>query len=63
MRHKFKVGQIVDFTPFKGSKAAGTAQKFRITSLAPEAGQPQYRIKSSGETYERMVKENELSRS
>ena len=60
--HKFKVGQSVLYTsgPFgRGS----TTSVYKITQLLPPEGDDrQYRIKSSDEPHERVVKESELHR-
>ena len=61
-RHKFKVGQLVDFaSPRLGMAASG--QPYEIVRLLPaEAGELQYRVKSKSESFERVAKESELSR-
>ena len=60
--HKFKVGQTVDFAPFRlGTAASG--RPYEIVRLLPaEAGELQYRVKSKSESFERVAKESELSR-
>jgi hypothetical protein len=60
--HKFKVGQLVDFAPARlGMPASG--RQYEIVRLLPvEAGEFLYRVKSKGETFERVAKESELSR-
>jgi len=61
-RHKFKVGQLVDFvSPRSGAPASG--RQYEIVRLLPvENGDVLYRIKSKGEPFERVAKESELSR-
>ena len=61
-RHKFKIGQSVDFAPARpGMPTAG--RHYEIVRLLPvESGQFLYRVKSKGETFERVAKESELSR-
>ena len=61
--HKFKVGQFVNFAPPRlGMPTLG--QQYEIVRLLPpDDGQFQYRIKSTGESFERMAKESQLSRS
>jgi len=61
-RHKFKVGQLVDFvSPRSGAPAA--RRQYEIVRLLPiENGDVLYRIKSKGEPFERVAKESELSR-
>lgn len=60
--HKFKVGQSVLYTsgPFGRGAANGV---YKVTQLLPSVGDDcQYRIKSSDEPHERVVKESELNR-
>jgi hypothetical protein len=59
--HKFKVGQSVNFTsgPFGRGGASGVYQVTQL--LPPEGDDYQYRIKSSDEPHERVVKESQLS--
>jgi len=60
--HKFKVGQLVDFTPARLGMAT-SGRPYEIVRLLPaEAGELQYRVKSKSESFERVVKESELSR-
>lgn len=61
-RHKFKVGQLVDFvSPRSGVPTAG--RQYEIVRLLPvENGNVLYRVKSKGESFERVAKESELSR-
>ena len=61
-RHRFKIGQLVDFSPARpGMSAAG--RQYEIVRLLPaEAGEFLYRVKSKGEAFERVAKESELSR-
>jgi hypothetical protein len=62
-RHKFKVGQLVDFSPGRGASGMETSpRQFRVVRLLPaEEGQSQYRIKSVRGDFERVAKENQLS--
>jgi hypothetical protein len=60
--HKFKVGQSVSFTsgPFGRGSTSGI---YKVTLLLPaEGGDYQYRIKSTAEPHERVVKESQLDR-
>jgi hypothetical protein len=61
-RHKFKVGQLVDFAaPRLGVPTAG--RQYEIVRLLPvESGELLYRVKGKGEAFERVAKESELSR-
>jgi len=62
MVHRFKIGQLVDYSPGKLALAA-SSRGYKIVRLLPaESGQPQYRIKGIAESFERMVKESELTR-
>lgn len=62
VQHRFKVGQFVDFAPGRISLPASSG-KYTIVKLMPyQDGQPQYRIKSSAETFERVAAESQLSR-
>jgi hypothetical protein len=57
--HKFRVGQIIDLIPSMSRSAA--RGHYEIVSLRPADGEiPQYRIKSSSESHERVVAENDL---
>ena len=60
--HKFKVGQLVNFAPSRLG-APTTGGPYEIVRLLPaEAGELQYRVKSTSESFERVAKESELSR-
>jgi hypothetical protein len=61
-RHKFKVGQVVNYNPNRMS-LSGSSRGYEIKRLLPREGiEFLYRIKSPIETFERVVKEQELSR-
>lgn len=61
-QHKYKVGQLVDYAPSRpGMPPPGRLYEI-VRQLPAEAGEFQYRVKSKGETFERMAKESELSR-
>jgi hypothetical protein len=57
--HKFRVGQLVRVEPDAMTRAAGV---YSVVQLVPGGvdGVLQYRIKSSHEQHERMVKEHQL---
>lgn len=59
--HKFKVGQAVVFDTGIFSKAL--VSSYRVSRCLPETvdGEPQYRIQSSSEPHERVVRESALS--
>jgi hypothetical protein len=60
--HKFKVGQLVDFVPSRSGMPTSGRQYEVLRLLPVEAGEFLYRVKSKGETFERVAKESELSR-
>jgi hypothetical protein len=56
--HKYKIGQLVNYR--SRDAASGV---YQITQLLPPEGDTfHYRIKSSNEPHERVVKEHELER-
>jgi hypothetical protein len=58
--HKFQLGEIVSMAPSVLRPLAGP-QSFEVTRLLPERdGELQYRVKSTGENHERVVRESEL---
>ena len=61
-RHKFKVGQTVNYT--SGPFGRGVASNiYKVTQLLPPEGDDyQYRIKNADEPHERVVKECQLNR-
>lgn len=60
--HKYKIGQLVEFSPLRSGVPA-SARDYKIVRLTPpEDGSPMYRIKSTGEAFERVAKEVELKR-
>ena len=60
-RHRFKVGECVDFRPARaGVPVASTT--YEIIRLVPiEGREVKYRIKADSEPYERVAREHELS--
>jgi len=60
--HKFKVGQLVDYAPARPGMPTSGRQYEIVRQLPAEAGEFQYRVKSKGETFERMARESELTR-
>jgi hypothetical protein len=59
-RHKFKVGQMVDYSPSR-LDAPASSSAYKIIRLLPaEGGDRQYRIKSVAEPYERIARESQL---
>lgn len=59
--HKFRIGQLVSFNPGRQSMPASAREYKVLRLMPPDNGQPQYRIKSIAETYERTALEKELS--
>jgi uncharacterized protein YjbK len=60
--HKFKIGEIVQFSPSIRRRASGGV--YEITKQLPDsAGEYEYRIKSINEPHERVVRESELEKS
>jgi hypothetical protein len=61
-RHKFKVGQVVNYSPNRMSMSA-SSRGYEIKRLLPREGvELLYRIKSPTETFERVAREQDLSR-
>ncbi len=61
-RHKFKVGQVVDYSPNRMSMIA-SSRGYEIRRLLPREGVDiLYRIKSPSESFERVAREQDLSR-
>ena len=60
-KHRFRVEQNVDYTPFSSGVVASN-RGYEVLRLLPANGlQMQYRIKSASELFDRLVNENELS--
>jgi hypothetical protein len=60
--HKFHIGEVVQLLPPMSRNASGGV--YEVTKKLPEyAGEYEYRIKSSNEPHERVVRESELSKS
>jgi hypothetical protein len=60
-RHKFKLGQSVEYLPNKLQMRASSGY-YKITRLLPVEGRnQQYRIKSGSEPYERIAQESQLT--
>jgi hypothetical protein len=61
-QHKFKVGQLVDYKPI-GFAMRTSSREYKVLRLLPPEGDDLlYRIKSPGESFERVARESELSR-
>lgn len=60
--HKYNVGETVYYTSPSFGRAAATGS-YTVVKLLPSDGEDyQYRIKSSGEAFERVAKESQLDR-
>jgi len=60
-KHKYKVGQAVDYSPGRWGHPA-SSREYEVLRLLPfEGGDLMYRIKSAAETFERVAKESELA--
>ena len=60
-RHRFKVGESVDFRPARAGVPVATST-YEIIRLVPiEGHEVKYRIKADTEPYERVAREHELS--
>lgn len=62
VRHKYQVGETVYFTSPNFGRAAASGTYTVIKQLPSESDDYQYRIKSSGEAFERVAKESQLDR-
>jgi hypothetical protein len=60
--HKYSIGQNVRYTsgPFGRFGASGSFKVVKL--LPPEGDEHQYRIKGTGEAFERVAKESQLDR-
>lgn len=60
-RHKFKLGQSVEYLPNK-LQMRPSSGSYKITRLLPIEGRDhQYRIKNGSEPYERIAQESQLT--
>jgi hypothetical protein len=60
--HKYQVGEIVYYTSPTFGRAAATGTYTVVKLLPSESDDYQYRIKSSGEAFERVAKESQLDK-
>ncbi|HZP75718.1 MAG TPA: hypothetical protein VFB45_06210 [Pseudolabrys sp.] len=59
-RHKYQIGQAVYYTSPSFGRAAASGS-YTVVKLLPSDGDDcQYRIKHSGEAFERVAKESQL---
>ena len=61
-RHKYQVGQVVYYTSPTFGRASATGSYTVVKLLPSEGDDYQYRIKSSGEAFERVAKESQLDK-
>src|SRR3974390_3055880 len=62
MPHKYRVGDTVYYTSPSFGRAAASGSYTVVKLLPSEGDDYQYRIKSSGEAFERVAKESQLDR-
>jgi hypothetical protein len=60
--HKYQIGEAVFYTSPSFGRAAATGSYTVVKLLPSEGDDYQYRIKSSGEAFERVAKESQLDR-
>ena len=60
--HKYRIGEVVYYTSPTFGRAAATGSYTVVKLLPSEGDDYQYRIKSSGEAFERVAKESQLDR-
>jgi hypothetical protein len=60
--HKYQLGETVYYTSPTFGRAAATGSYTVVKLLPSEGDDYQYRIKSSGEAFERVAKESQLDR-
>jgi hypothetical protein len=60
--HRYRVGETVYYTSPTFGRAAATGSYTVVKLLPSEGDDYQYRIKSSGEAFERVAKESQLDR-
>lgn len=60
--HKYRVGETVYYTSPTFGRAAATGSYTVVRLLPSDGDEQQYRIKSSGEAFERVAKESQLDR-
>ena len=61
--HKFQIGEMVYYTSPSFGRASATGNYTVVKLLPSEGDDYQYRIKSSGEAFERVAKESQLDAS
>lgn len=61
-RHKYQIGEMVYYTSPTFGRASATGSYTVVKQLPSEGDDYQYRIKSSGEAFERVAKESQLDK-
>ena len=61
-RHRYHVGEVVYYTSPTFGRAAASGSYTVVKLLPSEGDEYQYRIKSSGEAFERVAKESQLDK-
>jgi len=62
MTHKFRSGQTVQLSRSLTTRSAPDGDYKVVRQLPVDGGEPQYRIKSEREPYERVAKESDMER-
>ncbi|HEY4142663.1 MAG TPA: hypothetical protein VGM57_14675 [Pseudolabrys sp.] len=60
--HRYQVGEIVYFTSPSFGRASASGNYTVVKLLPSDTDDYQYRIKSSGEAFERVAKESQLEK-
>jgi hypothetical protein len=60
--HKYQIGEMVYYTSPTFGRASATGSYTVVKQLPSEGDDYQYRIKSSGEAFERVAKESQLDK-
>lgn len=61
--HKFKIGQMLNYTPHRINYHAGSGRCKVVRLLATDGNDPEYRIKCTNENFDRVIVESELAQS
>jgi hypothetical protein len=62
MTHKFRSGQIVHLSRSLTARAAPGGDYKVVRQLPADGSEPQYRIKSASEPFERVAKESDMEK-
>lgn len=62
MTHKYRSGQTVQLSRSLAARSAADGDYKVVRQLPDNGGEPQYRIKSLREPYERVVKESDMEK-